>query len=65
MHLDVLQCHFLMQRLLVSQGFNGQELFDTAQETMDVILSIWSNRDQLQKFYSAFDWIVSQSYMTF
>ncbi|KAG4443943.1 hypothetical protein IFR05_000583 [Cadophora sp. M221] len=58
MHLDVLQCHFLMQRLMVSQGFNGQELFDTAQETMDVILSIWSNRDQLQKFYFAFDWII-------
>ena len=61
-HLDVLQCHFLMQRLLVSQAYDGQKLFDTAQETMEVILSIWSNRDQLQKFYFAFDWIASSPY---
>lgn len=51
-----------MQRLLVSQAYDGQKLFDTAQETMEVILSIWSNRDQLQKFYFAFDWIASSPY---
>ncbi|KAJ5502105.1 FAD dependent oxidoreductase superfamily [Penicillium fimorum] len=57
-HLDVLQCQFLIQRLLVSRQFSGgQELFNIAQETMSVILSLWLNRDQLQEFHHAFDWI--------
>ncbi|OQE27975.1 hypothetical protein PENFLA_c005G04232 [Penicillium flavigenum] len=56
--LDVLQCQFLLQRLLVVQQFSGgQDLFDIAQETMSVILSLWQNRDQLQEFHHAFDWI--------
>ncbi|KAJ5373478.1 FAD dependent oxidoreductase superfamily [Penicillium concentricum] len=57
-HLDVLQCQFLLQRLLVSRQFSGgQDLFDIAQETMSVILSLWLNRDQLQELHHAFDWI--------
>ncbi|CAI7641217.1 unnamed protein product [Penicillium glandicola] len=56
--LDVLQCQFLLQRLLVSRQFSGgQDLFDIAQETMSVILSLWLKRDQLQEFHHAFDWI--------
>ncbi|KAJ6123734.1 hypothetical protein N7471_011051 [Penicillium samsonianum] len=56
--LDVLQCQFLLQRLLVSQQFSGgQDLFDIAQETMSVILSLWLNRDRLREFHHAFDWI--------
>ncbi|EKV19474.1 FAD dependent oxidoreductase superfamily [Penicillium digitatum PHI26] len=56
--LDVLQCQFLLQRLLVSRQFSGgQNLFNIAQETMTVILSLWLNRDQLQEFHHAFDWI--------
>ncbi|KAJ5963433.1 uncharacterized protein N7479_003309 [Penicillium vulpinum] len=56
--LDVLQCQFLLQRLLVSRQFSGgQDLFDIAQETMSVILSLWLNRDRLQEFHHAFDWI--------
>ncbi|KGO68392.1 hypothetical protein PITC_070170 [Penicillium italicum] len=57
-HLDVLQCQFLLQRLLVSQQFSGnQDLFDIAQETISVILSLWLGRDQLHEFHHAFDWI--------
>ncbi|OQE35991.1 hypothetical protein PENCOP_c012G01349 [Penicillium coprophilum] len=56
--LDVLQCHFLLQRLLVSRQFSGgQDLFNIAQETMSVILFLWLNRDQLQEFHHTFDWI--------
>ncbi|CAI7600045.1 unnamed protein product [Penicillium discolor] len=56
--LDVLQCQFLLQRLLVSRQFSGgQDLFDIAQETMSVIISLWLNRDQLHEFHHAFDWI--------
>ncbi|EED23993.1 FAD dependent oxidoreductase superfamily [Talaromyces stipitatus ATCC 10500] len=56
--LDVLQCHFLLQRLLVSRQFNsGQELFDVAQETISIIVSLWQNRDQLQELSYAFNWI--------
>ncbi|KAJ6172197.1 FAD dependent oxidoreductase superfamily [Penicillium chermesinum] len=57
-HLDVLQCHFLLQRLLVSRGLSGgQALFDIAQETIITILSLWSDRDRLQDYHHAFDWI--------
>ncbi|KAJ5300953.1 uncharacterized protein N7443_005955 [Penicillium atrosanguineum] len=56
--LDVLQCKFLLQRLVVSRGLGGgQELFDIARETISVIVSLWLNRDQLQQFHHAFDWI--------
>lgn len=58
--LDVLQCHFLLQRLLVSREFScGQHLFDIAQETLSIILSLWLNRDQYPDFNHFFDWIVS------
>lgn len=58
--LDVLQCRFLLQRLLASRGFSdGQESFNIAQETMALIVSLWLHRDQLQQFCHAFDWIVS------
>ena len=58
--LDVLQCHFLLQRLLVSRQFSdGQDLFNIAQETMSIILTLWLNRDQFQDFHHFFDWIVS------
>ncbi|KAJ5692887.1 hypothetical protein N7462_002310 [Penicillium macrosclerotiorum] len=51
-HLDVLQCQFLLQRLLVSRQFcGGQDLFDVAQETMSVILTLWLKRDQLPELY--------------
>ncbi|KAJ5757561.1 uncharacterized protein N7511_006255 [Penicillium nucicola] len=57
-HLDVLQCKFLLQRLIVSRGLGGgQDLFDIAQETISVIVSLWLNRDQIQSFHHAFDWI--------
>lgn len=57
--LDVLQCHFLLQRLLVSRGFNGgQDLFDIAQETLSIIVSLWLHRDELQDLTHTFDWIV-------
>lgn len=57
--LDVLQCRFLLQRLLVSRHLgNGQELFDIAQEMMSLVLSLWLHRDQLQYFSHAFDWLV-------
>ncbi|PCG99120.1 Hypothetical protein PENO1_054710 [Penicillium occitanis (nom. inval.)] len=56
--LDVLQCHFLLQRLLVSRKFNGgQDLFDIAQEALSIITSLWLHRDQLQDVTHAFDWI--------
>lgn len=59
--LDVLQCHFLLQRLLVSRKFNGgQDLFDIAQEALSIITSLWLHRDQLQDINHAFDWIVSR-----
>jgi hypothetical protein len=58
--LDVLQCNFLLQRLLVSRKFNGgQDLFDIAQEALSIIISLWLHRDQLQDVNYAFDWIVS------
>lgn len=57
--LDVLQCHFLLQRLLVSRKFNGgQDLFNIAQETISIVISLWLHRDQLQDVNFAFDWIV-------
>ncbi|CZR67120.1 uncharacterized protein PAC_17019 [Phialocephala subalpina] len=57
--LDVLQCGFLLQRLLVSRGLsNGQDLFDIALEMISVVLSFWSNREQLQHYNYAFDWIL-------
>ncbi|OKL61878.1 hypothetical protein UA08_02272 [Talaromyces atroroseus] len=57
-HLDILQCHFLLQRLLVSREFcGGQDLFDIAQDMISIILSLWHNRDQLQDLNYAFDWI--------
>ena len=60
--LDVLQCNFLLQRLLVSRGFSGgQDLFNTAKETMSVILSLWLDRDRMQSFTHTFDWIVSSN----
>ena len=58
--LDVLQCAFLLQRLLVSRGLsNGQELFNVAQEMISVVLSLWSDREQLRVYNFSFDWIVS------
>ncbi|TAQ87329.1 hypothetical protein B7494_g4354 [Chlorociboria aeruginascens] len=58
-HLDILNCRFLLQRLAVSRSFaTGQELFDIALEIMTVVLSLWLNRDQLQNWNFAFDWIV-------
>lgn len=59
--LDVLQCAFLLQRLLVSRGLsNGQDLFNIAQEMISVVLSLWSDREQLRVYNFSFDWIVSQ-----
>ncbi|KAJ6058170.1 uncharacterized protein N7446_007753 [Penicillium canescens] len=56
--LDVLQCKFLLERLIVSRGFNdGQGLFDIAKETISVIVFLWLNRDKLQELHHAFDWI--------
>ncbi|KAL2061598.1 hypothetical protein VTL71DRAFT_6975 [Oculimacula yallundae] len=56
--LDVLQCAFLLQRLLVSRGLsNGQDLFDVAQEKIAVVLSIWSD-PELRAYSFAFDFII-------
>jgi len=58
-HLDVLQCRFLIQRLNVSRCYaTGQELLDIAQEKMTTVLSVWLNRDQLRDYNHAFNWIV-------
>ncbi|PYH92282.1 FAD dependent oxidoreductase superfamily [Aspergillus ellipticus CBS 707.79] len=60
--LDVLQCHFLLQRLLVSRQLSGgQDLVTVAQETMSIILLLWQHRDQLQDVNHAFDWIAVSS----
>ncbi|KAL5318186.1 hypothetical protein ACEPPN_013245 [Leptodophora sp. 'Broadleaf-Isolate-01'] len=57
--LDVLQCAFLLQRLLVSRGLsNGQDLFNIAQEMISVVLSLWSDREQLRVYNFSFDWII-------
>ncbi|RDW67611.1 hypothetical protein BP6252_09007 [Coleophoma cylindrospora] len=59
LQLDVLQCHFLLQRLSVSRGFvSGQKLLDVAVQMMNVVLSLWLNRDELIHFNFAFDWVV-------
>jgi len=58
-HLDILQCRFLLQRLLISKGFcGGQELFDISNQMVTTVLSFWSNRDYLQNLLYGFDWIV-------
>jgi len=57
--LDVLQCQFLLQRLLVSRNFcSGQELFNISIRMTSIILSVWMNRDRLQNFHFAFDWML-------
>lgn len=62
-HLDILNCRFLLQRLAVSRSFaTGQELFDTALEIMTVVLSLWLNRDKLQSWNYTFDWIVRSAF---
>jgi hypothetical protein len=37
----------------------GQALLDIAQEMMTVVLAVWLNRDHLQSFNHAFNWLVS------
>jgi len=59
-HLDILQCRFLLERLNVSRGFTSeQRLLEVAQQTMAAVLSLWLNRDRLVNHVAAFDWIVS------
>lgn len=59
-HLDVLQCRFLLERLKVSQGFaSGQKLLEVAQLMMATVLSFWLNRDRLMDHVAAFTWFVS------
>ena len=59
-HLDVLQCRFLIQRLNVSRCHaSGQALLDIAQEMMATVLSMWLHRDIMQSFSHALNWIVS------
>ncbi|KAI9054513.1 hypothetical protein LZ554_001670 [Drepanopeziza brunnea f. sp. 'monogermtubi'] len=57
--LDILQCAFLLQRLLVSRGYcNGQKLFNIAYDMIHVVLSLWSDSEHLRDFNFAFDWII-------
>ncbi|PBP18430.1 FAD dependent oxidoreductase superfamily [Diplocarpon rosae] len=57
--LDVLQCAFLLQRLLVSGGYsNGQDLFNVAKEMISVVLACWSERELLTDYNYAFDWLI-------
>jgi hypothetical protein len=53
-----LQDQFLIDRVATARGLgNGQRLFDTAVEMLEVATMYWTKRDQLADFYSAFDWI--------
>ena len=59
-HLDVLQCRFLLERLKVSRGFaSEQKLLEVAQQMMAAVLSFWLNRDRLVNHLASFDWFVS------
>ncbi|KAL3426846.1 fungal specific transcription factor [Phlyctema vagabunda] len=59
LRLDVLQCHFLLQRLAVKQGYtSSQRLLEIALEMMHLVLSLWLKRDALRDWCYAFDWLV-------
>ena len=58
--LNLLQNRFLIDRVAIARGFqNEQRLLSTAMEMMDLTIMFWIKRDQLMRFSSAFDWIVS------
>ncbi|KAJ8101644.1 hypothetical protein POJ06DRAFT_194479 [Lipomyces tetrasporus] len=58
-HLDVLRCRFLIERLNVSRSYStGQALLDVAQEIMKEVLWFWLNRDELLHFNYSFDALV-------
>jgi len=59
-HLDILQCRFLLERLKVSRGFvSEQKLLEVAQQMMAAVLSFWLNRDRLANHLASFEWFVS------
>lgn len=65
-HLDVLQCRFLFEKLKLSRGFvSGQRVLHIAQEMMTAVLNVWLNREELQLYHFAFDWIVSYSKLSY
>ncbi|RDW57778.1 hypothetical protein BP5796_12579 [Coleophoma crateriformis] len=58
-HLDILQCRFLLERLKVSRGFaSEQKLLEVAQQMMAAVLSLWLNRDRLVNHLASFDWLI-------
>lgn len=59
-HLDILQCDFLLERIKVSRGFaSEQRLLKVAQEMIAAVLSFWLNRDRLIDHLASFEWLVS------
>jgi len=58
--LNVLQNRFLIDRVAIARGFqNEQSLLNTAMEMVDLVTMFWIKRDQLMRYSSGFDWIVS------
>lgn len=57
---EVLQTRFLLERLKQKSSSSGssQSLFNVAQELMEVIISLWLDRDRLCAYQSVFHWMV-------
>lgn len=63
LHLLYLHCHFLLERLSVSQtNSSGQRLVDLAIEMRDGVLTLWAKRDWLVDFQWQFTHLVSKRY---
>ena len=60
LYLNHLQNRFLIDRVAIAKGYpNEQKLLDTALEMMDLTTMFWIKRDQLMRWCSAFDWIIT------
>lgn len=60
--LEYYQNLFLIERIAVARcGADGQKLLDLALQMMEVLVSLWIKRDQLQQWNSCFEWQVSIS----
>jgi hypothetical protein len=63
--LEFLSNRFLIDRVAIARGFaNGQRLVETAMEMMEIVIMLWTKRDQLMAFTFSFDWIVGQDLLS-
>jgi hypothetical protein len=63
--LEFLSNTFLIDRVAIARGFaNGQRLVETAMEMMEIVIMLWTKRDQLMAFTFSFDWIVGQDLLS-